>query len=280
MTPSAFELQGDFQSEVIAASKSTPVLVDFWAAWCGPCLVLGPVLEALAQQPRAGWRLVKVDTEMHPDLAQRFDIRGIPAVKLFHDGRVIAEFMGALPEAEVRQWLQRHLPRPGDAAFAEALARIERGDRDGARRGLEDLLRGDPEDHAARLALARLLLESDPERAQQTAAAVPEVAQEYVAAQDVAVLARLVRWASGDTVDMTRSGDASADDLALYRDGARELRNGNPGGALEKWITLLSRNRTLDDDGARRACVALFSLLGEDHAVTRAWRRRFSTALH
>jgi putative thioredoxin len=280
VTPSAFELGGDFELDVIAASQSTPVVVDFWAEWCGPCRALGPVLESLAQEADGRWRLVKVDTERHPDLAQRFGIRGIPAVMLFHDGRVTAEFTGALPEPQVRRWLQQNLPRPSDAAFAEALARFECGDRDGARDGFEDVVRADPEHHAARLQLARLLLETDPGQAQRTASAVPDAAPEFAAAQSVVLLARLARWSGGEDVDIQNTADASADDLALYRDGASALRDGDPGGALEKWITLLSQNRTLDDDGARRACVALFSLLGEDSEITRTWRRRFSTALH
>ena len=99
-----------FQTEVLDKSHDKPVVVDFWAPWCAPCRALGPTLEALARESGGRWRLVKINTDRHPDLTRRFGIRGIPAVKLFVDGVVAAQFTGALPEAEVRLWLGAHLP--------------------------------------------------------------------------------------------------------------------------------------------------------------------------
>ena len=99
-----------FQTEVLDKSAEKPVLVDFWAPWCGPCRTLSPTLDALAKESGGRWRLVKINTDAHPALAQRFGVRGIPAVKLFVDGVVAAEFTGALPEADVRRWLTANLP--------------------------------------------------------------------------------------------------------------------------------------------------------------------------
>ena len=102
--------QIDFDKEVVEVSHRKPVVVDFWAPWCGPCRVIGPVLEKLAKESKGKWRLVKINTDKHHHLVAQFGIRGIPAVKLFRDGKPVNEFVGALPEHAIRQWLAEVLP--------------------------------------------------------------------------------------------------------------------------------------------------------------------------
>ncbi len=114
----------------------------------------------------------------------------------------------------------------------------------------------DPTNHAALVQLAELLLDVDPARAEQLATAVPEEAPEHGSGQNIALLARLLHWGGGGDVDIPNQADASPEHLALYRDGACALRAGDPAAALEKWVSLVASNRRLDDDGARRACVA------------------------
>lgn len=100
-----------FQKEVLDKSHQKPVLVDFWAEWCGPCRVLSPVLERLARESKGTWRLVKVNADTQAALSQQYGVQGIPAVKLFVEGAVAAEFVGAMPEHAVRRWLNEHLPK-------------------------------------------------------------------------------------------------------------------------------------------------------------------------
>lgn len=104
------DIAAKFQEDVIEKSHDKPVVVDFWAPWCGPCRTLGPVLERLAKESQGTWRLVKINTDKHPQIARRYNVRGIPAVKLFVDGEVADEFVGARPEGAVKQWLQPHVP--------------------------------------------------------------------------------------------------------------------------------------------------------------------------
>src|SRR5512147_1473306 len=127
---------GQFEAAVIDESRRRPVVVDFWAPWCGPCRTLGPVLEKLAAAGGGDWLLAKVNVDDSPELAGRFGVQGIPAVKAFRDGEVIDEFVGALPEREVRRWLDGVAPGPADTAFAEARALLEAGKEAPARQAL------------------------------------------------------------------------------------------------------------------------------------------------
>src|SRR5436309_6683870 len=147
-----------FSGDVLDRSRDVPVVVDFWAAWCGPCKQLGPVLERLAEEAAGSWVLAKVDVDANPGLADVFGIQGIPAVRAFQDGREVAEFTGALPEPAVREWLGRLGPSPADLAYAEGAALQQAARLDEAAARYRHALAEAPGHAAAGTALTRVEL--------------------------------------------------------------------------------------------------------------------------
>lgn len=269
-----FEISS-FDVDVIQASHEQPVLVDFWAPWCGPCRTLGPVLERLAQDPDARWTLAKVNTDEHSQLAQRYNVRGIPAVKLFVDGEVAAEFTGALPEHQIRTWLEEHLPTKEKKALDQAKNLLETGQRAEARDLLETMVAEDAETDEAETLLAGLVVFTDPDRAETliegTDVADPDLLQTKDAVRTIARLLRL--YQSPDDVP---DGDVQL----TYVQAIEALTRQDFDAALERFIDVVRRDRSYDDDGARKACVALFTLLGRAHPLTKKHRPAFDTSLY
>lgn len=259
----------DFEQDVLAASRARPVLVDFWAPWCGPCRVLGPVLDRLAEEAAGAWTLVKVNTDVQPDVSARYGIRGIPAVKLFVDGQVAAEFTGALPEPAVRRWLEEHLPSVQRERLARARALLEAGERADARPLLEEALAEEPESEEARMLLALALVLEEPERAAELARGLffPE-------AEAVEALARAA--ALPEEPEALEEHPVKE----AYLAAARALREGDLDAALEGFIDVIVRERYYDDDGARKAAVALFTVLGEQDPVVQKHRPAFNRSLY
>ena len=261
----------DFATDVIEASKTKPVLVDFWASWCGPCRQLGPTLEQLDAE-RDDWTLVKVNVDEHNDIARNYGVRGIPAVKLFVDGTVTAEFTGALPRHAVEKWLDENLPSPEKEAVTEARTALDEGRRDEAITLLEPIMEDASPDPEAKLLLATAVVFDDPERAATLAEtldiAAPDLRQQREAVQ---TLSRLLT----DTPDLPDTEAAST-----YQSALNALREERFDDALEQFIEVVRTDRDLDDDGARKACVALFTLLGPEHPATKAHRREFDISLY
>jgi len=263
----------DFGKDVIEQSFILPVVADFWAEWCGPCRVLGPVLERLAAADGGRWALAKVNTEVFREESVRFGIQSIPNVKLFIDGNVAAGFVGALPEYAVRQWLTQHLPGKHEKDVASAAEMIARGRNREALELLESVIAAEPSDAGAKLLIARAVLYTDPARA---AAAVADLDDPRHADQTemIRVLLRCFGVAKGEIP--LPEGDGGP----LYREASQAVMAMDYDAALEKFIALIRRNRQFDDDGSRKACIAIFRWLGEDNPVTLRFRREFSSALY
>ncbi|GIV61393.1 MAG: thioredoxin [Rhodothermaceae bacterium] len=265
----------NFEEDVLRASHEKPVLVDFWAPWCGPCRVLGPVLERLAAEQADRWTLVKVNTDEYPELSMRYGIRGIPAVKLFVDGQVVDEFVGALPEMAIRQWLDKALPSENKRHLEEAEVAMEEGDTERAEALLRQVLAAEPTNPKARALLARLVVFEDPEEAARLAEGAATAEPRYVyLAEAVKTVADVLRRQQAP--ESLPEGPARE----TFRAALDALARRDFDEALARFIDVIRTDRYYEDDAARKACVALFNLLGEDHEITRRHRRTFDMSLY
>ena len=243
--------EAEFQNAVIARSREVPVVVDFWAEWCGPCRALTPALERAADQRAGKVELVKVDVDGNPGLAQQYGIQGIPAVKAFKDGEVVDEFVGAQPAPMVEQFMDRLVPSEVDALVSE-------GDEDSLRRALEQ----QPGRADAAVSLAHILMErGEHDEAQQ----VLEPVTGDFAAEGLAALLALKQQHSDGAVG------AAADSLLA----------GDTEAGLQGLIVALEA--ATDDEHKtqlRKAMVGVFTELGSDHPLTREYRRKLAAALY
>jgi len=262
----------NFDSEVIARSYEKPVLVDFWAPWCGPCRMIGPVLEKMAEEAE-DWELAKVNTDEQQDVARRYNIMSIPAVKLFSQGQVVDEFVGALPEAQVRRWLEQALPSESQPVIEQARALIT-DDPEEALKLLRTVLDQEPDNAAARALVAQALVFQDPQRAMQMLDGVDLKDPVPVRIADaVGVLAHLA--AASDNPD--KLGDSPAREA--YLNGAKLISEQQFPEAFEELLKVVRTDRRLDDDGARKAILALFVLLGDENPLTVEYRRKLQQTL-
>jgi putative thioredoxin len=269
----AYEVD-DFQQDVIETSEETPILVDFWAPWCGPCRQLSPVLESLAEEADE-WSLVKVNVDENEEAAQAYGVRGIPAVKLFADGEVVADFTGAKPKHAIEKWLEENLPTEEKSRIDEATEALEEGNHEEAEHLLWPVLEENPDHDEAQVLMARALAFKDPTRAQALAEASdvadPTLRQVRDAVQTLARLLELAEEPDGLPEGNGRDEYAAAIEALAEEDFDS---------ALDHFINVVRVNRDYDDDGARKACIALFTLLGEQHPTTQEHRRTFDMALY
>lgn len=258
-----------FAEEVIARSHDIPVVVDFWADWCAPCRTLGPVLEQAVVEREGTVALAKVDVDRAQELAARYGVRGIPAVKGFRDGQVVTEFVGAQPRQQIEAFLDQLVPSEADRLVARAGQ-----DPDGAEELLERALDLEPDHRGAALALADLLTDRDPERALELA----RPHRPDPRAEELAARAELT--SRGDDLDELRARIEAdpADDAARLDLGRALAANGRYPEAIDELLAVV-RDGGEPADEARQQLLAVFRILGDDDRLVADARRRLASAL-
>jgi putative thioredoxin len=276
-----------FVKDVIEESKRQPVLVDFWAPWCGPCKQLTPALEKVVRAAKGKVKLVKMNIDEHPSIPGQLGIQSIPAVIAFVNGQIADGFMGALPEGQVTAFIERVTKdKIGGAAqdlLKEAEAALAGGDPAGAAEIYAELLAEDPANVAAIAGLARCYFETGAvDKAKQTLATVPEAKRNDPAVAAVRSQIELAEQAAslGPIAELEKKVAANPLDHQARFDLAVALNaKGERAAALDHLIEIVRRDRKWNDDGARKQLVQLFEAWGPTDETTVAGRKRLSSVL-
>ena len=268
----------DFQTAVIERSRTKPVVVDFWAAWCGPCRILGPVIERVAEDYADSIVVAKLNVDENPMSSGQYRVQGIPAVKAFRDGRVVDEFPGALPEPHVRQFFESLLPSAIDQAVAAAEALLAQGDEAGAEQAYRSVLGQQSDNRGAVVGLAGLLAgRQDYDEAESLLKRLPPD-REVKVLQHRIFLERYAKKHAGE--DLAAEAQAApSDPRARYRWGLLLAANEQYREALDELLASVRLNRNWEDGAARKSMLAIFELLGMDATLTREFQRKLENVL-
>src|SRR5262245_44742568 len=260
-----------FERDVLEASATVPVVVDFWAPWCAPCLALAPILEKLEREYSGRFRLAKINLDENPDIAAALGVRSIPDVVAFRDGKAVARFLGAQPESRVRAFIDALLPSASEAARLK-----------GGEANLREALALDPANDAARLDLAELLVEQGkPDEAERLLAEVQDNAALDARRDALRAAAGFARGGGESEKALRLRLAADPDDLdARYALAQRHAAARGYRQAMDELLAIVRKNRNWRDGEARKQLVNLFTLAAADPELVSEFRRKLATALY
>jgi len=276
-----------FMADVVEASRAQPVIVDFWAPWCGPCRTLGPMLEKVVRNAGGAVRMVKINIDENPGVAGQLGVRSIPAVYAFDGGRPVDGFMGAIPESQIKLFVDRlagaDMTAEIEPLLAQAAESLKLGDIGGAAQGYMGVLQLDPENTKAIAGMARIALsQGDVEQAQEILAHTPEGKENDPDIAGVRAAIELAGKAEalGDNDELGAKVAANPDDLQARYDYAEALSaRGDLENASEQLLAILQKNRDWNDGAAKAQLLKVFEAAGPASEVAKQGRRKLSALL-
>ena len=277
--------QADFEEQVVKASFRQPVVIDFWAPWCAPCKVLKPILEKLAEEYGGKFKLAKVNSDENQEIAARYAVRGIPAVKAMVDGKIVNEFTGALPEGSVREWLDKIIPGPAEEMRREAQRMVDAGDLDGALQKLADASKLDPDHEVVRVDSAEILLvQGNADAAQRLLDSLrdPDILKDARVLQLKAQVRLAEMKAEGDSEAMLAAEvKANENDLEARLKLANVLIASNRSAeGMDQLLEIVRRDRGFREDIGRKMLLDVFNLLGGQGELVAIYRRKLAALLN
>jgi len=281
----SFEVtEQNFSSQVIEASHQQPVLVDFWATWCGPCQSLMPILEQLAQSYQGKFLLAKVEIDSQQGLASQFGVRSVPTVKLVKNGQIVDEFTGALPESQIRTFLDKHIENESDQLMQQALMLYQQGDSEAALSQMGQILLAHPDNLNNKLIYTNILLrEQHVDEAKKLLDSLSAEASDNPQVQAMQAQLEFIHIVD-NAPDMASLQQQLADNPdnseARYQLSAHAILQGQFDIAFEQLLEVVKRDRQFQDDAGRKALLKLFDLLGDKHELVSSYRRKLAMALN
>jgi len=275
--------EDNFNSGVMEASYTTPVLVDFWASWCGPCKALMPIVSKLAQQYQGQFILAKVNIDEQQQLAAQFAVRSVPTAKLVKQGQVVDEFMGALPEGEIRAFLDKHIERESDRQLQAALEVYRQGETSEAIEQLKSIMQTDPDNPRLPVQLVKLMIEE--RRFADAEELIKKLPMDIRTSEDIkgieSRLTFLNQATAGPSLDelKLRIVDDPKDCVACHQLASFYISLTEYEAALEQLLEIIRIDRKFQDDIGRKDMLKVFDILGDKHELVTTYRQKMSRLL-